>query len=70
MKGKRKDKTFKWQDAESLMAQARRRLDGRSARALRFLDVALSAGRELEPVGLLVGNAGCCAHDGDAKGSQ
>ncbi|MCY1444621.1 hypothetical protein D9M71_611020 [compost metagenome] len=70
MKGKRKVKTLKWQNVERLMAEARSRLDRRSSHASRFLDVALSAGRELEPVGLLAGNAACCAQDGNSKGAS
>lgn len=56
MKGKRKVKTTKWQLAEQFTAEAQRRLRARSARAHRFLDVALAAGRELEPVGSLAGH--------------
>ncbi|APC18312.1 hypothetical protein BLL42_22260 [Pseudomonas frederiksbergensis] len=56
MKGKRKVKTTKWQIAEHFKAEAHRLLRARSARANRFLDVALAAGRDLEPVGSLAGN--------------
>lgn len=56
MKGKRKVKTTKWQLAEQFKAEAQRRLRARSPRAHRFLDLALAAGRELEPVGSLAGH--------------
>ncbi|MCY1429806.1 hypothetical protein PS726_01872 [Pseudomonas fluorescens] len=55
MKGKRKVKTKKWQVAEQFKAAAQAALRARSARANRFLDAALLAGRDLEPVGLLAG---------------
>ncbi|OOQ44932.1 hypothetical protein AO361_17765 [Pseudomonas fluorescens] len=55
MKGKRKVKTTKWQVAEHFKAAAQAALRARSACANRFLDAALSAGRDLEPVGLLAG---------------
>jgi len=61
MKGKRKVKTLKWQYAASLMAQARCRVGLRTARASRFLDNALSLGREFEPVGLLAGGSSPCS---------
>lgn len=61
MKGKRKVKTLKWQNAASLMAQARCRVERRTVRASRFLDVALSLGREFEPVGLLAGGRNPCS---------
>ncbi|MBS3958858.1 MAG: hypothetical protein KGZ52_05600 [Xanthomonadaceae bacterium] len=55
MKGKRKVKTKKWQVAEHFKDAAQAALRARSARANRFLDAALLAGRDLEPVGLLAG---------------
>lgn len=61
MKGKRKVKTLKWQNAAPLRAQARCRLERRTSRASRFLDVALSLGKEFEPVGLLAGSGNPCS---------
>lgn len=55
MKGKRKIKTTKWHIAEQFKSEAQRVLKGRSARASRFLDVALSPGGVLEPIGSLAG---------------
>lgn len=55
MKGKRKVKTTKWRIAEQFKAEAQWFLGRRSARANRFLDVALSAGKEFEPTGWLAG---------------
>lgn len=55
MKGKRKVKTSKWQQIQAWTVQAQRQLEQRSTRASRFLDVALAAGREAEPVGRLAG---------------
>jgi hypothetical protein len=63
MKGKRKVKTPKWQNAASFMAEAHYRVDRRTARASRFLDVALSLGREFEPVGLLAGGNNPCSQE-------
>jgi hypothetical protein len=61
MKGKRKVKTLKWQNEAALMALTRSRVDRRTSRASRFLDVALSQGREFEPVGLLAGGRNPCS---------
>lgn len=60
MKGKRKVKTLKWQNAAALKAEAHCRVERRTARASRFLDVALSLGREFEPIGLLAGGSNPC----------
>ena len=56
MKGKRKVKANQWQVAEHFKAEAQAALGARSPRANRFLDAALMAGRDLEPVGLLAGS--------------
>ncbi|MFJ2693980.1 hypothetical protein [Pseudomonas sp. NPDC087336] len=56
MKGKRKVKTNKWLLAARFQLEAQAVLRARTARASRFLDIALSAGRDVEPVGLLAGN--------------
>ena len=55
MKGKRKIKTTKWLMAEQFKSEAQGILKGRSARASRYLDVALSAEGVLEPIGALAG---------------
>lgn len=55
MKGKRKVKTNQWLHAEQFQLEAQAVLRARSARASRFLDIALSAGKDVEPVGLLAG---------------
>ncbi|WP_448647369.1 hypothetical protein [Pseudomonas mohnii] len=63
MKGKRKVKTLKWQNTASSMAQAHCRIQQRTARASRFLDVAFSLGREFEPIGLLAGGSKPCSQE-------
>lgn len=65
MKGKRKITTTKWQMAEQFRAEARGVLKGRSARAHRFLDAALSGEGVLEPIGALAGTRSSilAAHD-------
>lgn len=55
MKGKHKIKTKKWQIAEHFKSEAQRVLKERSARANRFLDLALSTEGVLEPIGALAG---------------
>lgn len=55
MKGKRKITRMKWQIAEHFKSEAQGVLTGRSARASRFLDAALSAEGVLEPIGALAG---------------
>lgn len=55
MKGKRKVKTNQWLLAEQFRLEAQAALRART-RASRFLDIALAAGREVEPVGLLAGS--------------
>ncbi|CRL51612.1 hypothetical protein [Pseudomonas sp. URMO17WK12:I11] len=55
MKGKRKVKMNQWLLAEQFQVEAQAVLRARTARASRFLDIALVAGRDVEPVGLLAG---------------
>lgn len=55
MKGKRKITTTKSQLAEQFKSEVRGVLKGRSARAHRFLDAALSGEGVLEPIGALAG---------------
>jgi len=57
MKGKRKAKTAKWLFAEQCRIEACVLLSRRSAKASRFLDVALSIGRDAEPCGRLAGSS-------------
>lgn len=56
MKGKCKVKTNQWLLAAQFQVEAQAVLRARTARARRFLDIALSAGRDVEPVGLLADN--------------
>lgn len=56
MKGKRKAKTTKWLIAEQYRIEASVLLSNRSAKASRFLDVALSIGQDHETCGLLAGS--------------
>lgn len=52
MKGKRKVKTIKWRMAELFQTEAQRRLQNRSSKASRFLDIAQTVD---EPTGVLAG---------------
>lgn len=64
MKGKRKVKTNQWLLAEQFQLEAQAALRART-RASRFLDIALAAGRDMEPVGLLAGSrtvTSACIH--------
>ena len=65
MKGKRKITTKKWHMAEQCKSEVRGVLKGRSARASRFLDAALSGEGILEPIGALAGRrcSSLAAHD-------
>lgn len=56
MKGKRKVKTMKWFMVEQYRAEARHLLNERSSKASRFLDIGLSVGKAMEPIGLLAGS--------------
>lgn len=53
MKGRRKVKTNKWHLAELFKTEAQHRLEARSLKANRFIDVACSID---EPVGMLAGS--------------
>lgn len=54
VKGKRKVKTIKWRVAELFQTEAQRRLQRRSSKASRFLDIAQTVD---EPTGVLAGQS-------------
>lgn len=57
MKGRRKDKTQKWQLCAQFEAEALALAGTRSANQERFVRVAIQIGRSAEPVGVMAGTS-------------